>query len=162
MKSRYLTASLILIFSCIPAGNTQQLSEEQLKANDGRRLALSIPGERKSQASEIENKKTKSASLPVDPEAEFASKHHLKQNEQANQIPDNIKELLVDGAEKAELLSRSYNRRVADLIIWLANSMNKSTSYTPAQGPHLHRQQPLETHPLTSSFNKHASIFQID
>jgi len=44
---------------------------------------------------------------------------------------NNIREVLIDGASKIEQLSRSYNRRVADLIVWIANSMSQPTTITP-------------------------------
>lgn len=81
-----------------------------------------------------------------EPEIEFASHHGVPPvPARPENNADKIKDILIDGASKAEMASRSYNRRVADLIVWFASSMKQSGRISPASSQMLRRQAPLET-----------------
>lgn len=159
-----LTALVSITF--LPELKAQSESNNQ-PTSDKRRIALSLPKTSSKQV-EIPNWKSASSVIPSQSSAGyFRSAHEMRPegkgpNEfaksRSERIPDNVRESLLDCAEKIEFCTRSYNRRVADTIVWIVRSLHGSSVYTPAVSPSMQRQRPTEFSPLDET-NK---IFQID
>jgi hypothetical protein len=100
-----------------------------------------------------------SKSAPPEPQAEFASRVHSQKQAQPGQIPAGVREVLIDGAARAERLSRGYNRQIADLIVWLANSMmNQSGTISPMHNMNLRDKHVIPQAPPRGE----SGSFQID
>jgi hypothetical protein len=106
--------------------------------------------------------KAVSVSPSINPQEEFASHPHVTTTQVGSkQIPDNVRAVLIEGASKAEQLSRGYNRRIADVIFWLASSINQSsTTITPMTSPNARFQNMLEAQPLKRQTQ--GKLIQID
>lgn len=153
-----LLLSALVSCSLCQAASAQQ---EGSKSTNHRQLALSLPKVPQSAAS---------VKVPVpgavgndmqkrEPELDFVAHPAvlpIPAKPENNQ--DRIKEILIDGASRAEVASRSYNRRVADLIVWFANSMKQPGRITPVSNQSLRRQLPIEPEKTRTS----ARIVQID
>lgn len=136
------------------------LAEDSTQQNDGRRLAIALPKAPTQQAKQVDPARIPAKSL--EPAAEFASRPRIISNpSQPGEMPEHVRAVLIDGAEKAEQLSRSYNRRIADVIFWLANSFNNGSTLTPAVGPGLQRSQRVDFKRQVPNEHQNA-IFQID
>jgi hypothetical protein len=106
----------------------------------------------------------KSQSVPLktvlSPLEEFASHPLISRTVNRRQIPDNLRQVLIECASRAEQASRSQNRRIAEVIVWLVNSMNQSTTISPIGSPGLRWQRLIE--PQSSTPSDQNNIFQID
>lgn len=135
--------------------------DSQPKQSNGRRLAMVLPKTTVApvlpvrvvpRAVQVSSNK---AVLPaIDPQAEFASHPVITPTPGRRQVPGDLAVTLLDSAARAEQLSRSYNRHVADLVVWVANSMKHSQSFTPIASPNLRWQQVIEPQPLNNSSNR--------
>jgi hypothetical protein len=157
------TSAIILSIAFLLATGSAAMAEDQ--PSDGRRLAMAIP---RPKAQTLVNPGVK-ASAPTaarsvmvpEPSKEFASHPRVSLPRKPEQVPDDVKAVLIESAQKAEQISRSYNRRIADLIVWVINSMKESRTFTPAAGPHMQQGLPVQLMPATGK-QAHSSIFQID
>ena len=151
LLTTFSTGLLALSFA-LPAGADDNSRQA---ANDGRRLAMVLPRAPKSLPVTVQAKRA------PEPVVEFASKPRVAQRQPVSNVPDNVREVLIDAAQKAEQLSRSYNRRVADVIFWLANSMRNSNTFTPAAGPALMPGRHSDVRPVRNEHQPYG-LFQID
>ena len=153
-----LTLSTVLIG--MPAKAQEQQKTESATAN--RRIAMVLPKAPASQAGKshipVAVKVNGQAITRLDPEAEFASRPAFNRPAQ-KQMDEQLRTAIIDGASKAERLSRSYNHHVANLIVWLASSLGDCTTITPNGYPGIRSNRPLEPKPVYSQPNQ---IFQID
>jgi hypothetical protein len=94
----------------------------------------------------------------VNPQEEFAGHPRISTPSTSKQIPSNVLSVFIEGATRAEQLSRSYDRHIADLIVWIACSIKDSTTITPLSSPYLRLQRLIEPQPL----NQHERMTQID
>jgi hypothetical protein len=137
--------------------------EGQDKTSGARRIAMALPkapaAAKQALVQPALKVQAKAPVALVNPLDEFANRPHISAPASKNALPNNIREVLIDGASKIEQLSRSYNRRVADLIVWIANSMSQPTTITPGSNQNFSGQRVIEPKPLTKNDR---SFFQID
>ncbi len=159
---RFQTLACAAVF--VLGSSTVVLAEEsQDKSSAARRIAMALP----KAPAEIKpapvhpavKVQARASETLVNPLDEFANRPHISTLASKKALPNNIREVLIDSASKIEQLSRSYNRRVADLIVWIANSMNQPTTITPGSNQNLSGQRVIEPKPLTKT---ERSFFQID
>src|SRR5579883_961429 len=130
-------------------------------SHDGKRLALAL-----------ERPKTQAAVINralAAPRQAFAKATSTQVSPLASGSPSveldsgaaRTREFLVEAARNAELLTRSNQRRVADLIVWVISSMNDGRTLSPASGPYWHNSLPIEITPPARP-QQNNSILQID
>lgn len=133
----------MLSLSLLPALAQEQPQQEQPASNTAnRRIAMVLP-KAPAQVAKPIPVTVKLNGQPVsrlDPESEFGS--HARRPMQSKD--NEVKAAIVDGASKAERLSRSYNHHVANLIVWLASSMQDSKTFSPQNNPLLRPYRPIE------------------
>lgn len=157
------TFAVIFGIAVVLASAVSVLAEGE-KASDKRQLALAMPKPKAQVQAPLTvtvSSKKKTSSPTIEPAQEFASRPHLSIPRKSGQVPDDAKAVLVETAAKAEQLSRSYNRRIADLIVWIISSMKESPTFTPPTSPHLQQGLPVEL-ALFGKQHQRNTIFQID
>ncbi|MBX9723871.1 MAG: hypothetical protein K2X81_20860 [Candidatus Obscuribacterales bacterium] len=150
----------IMAFSAFSSAAAQESTQRQAGS---RRIAMALPKvpEQTVTAKPVVTIPTANAPKAAGTEASVDPQSYNKAS-RATEIPENVRAVLIDGAAKAEQLSRSYNRRIADLIVWIASSWTQPSKYTPAQAPYFGKQRSIEPQPLTHNEHKSGYIFQID
>lgn len=92
----------------------------------------------------------------IEPATEFGSRARKDK-----EIPDSFKAAIIEGAEHLEVLSRSYNQRIADFILWILASMKNNPTITPHASPYFKPFVPVE-HKTVPGIRSAQAVFQID
>lgn len=146
----YLQISLPII-ALILSGQMSAMSDEATDSTNlrsgKRRIALALPIENapKPNVSSIPagTSQTADSSAQGSLIQSFSSKSPAYGSKVSGpaEIPDNLLDVMVEGAKRTETFSRTYNRRIADLIGWVACSMQPTTEITPLSSPSLMSKQ---------------------
>lgn len=149
-----------------PQGHSQGRPSQEAYSGDGRRLAVALPRVQapapvSTRVSNVSGSLNGATRVLAEPSEKFASRPRLNPTRKAEQAADNFKAVLLDTAEKAEQLSRSSNRRIADLLVWIINSMRDSQTFTPAAGPYFKPSVPVQLLPPERP-HQNSSVFSID
>ncbi len=159
MHRKAVLLSLIVLASGLPA-----ISQESSETGEKKRIAMVLPKAPanvavKTTPVSVQSQHTSvsAETSSVEPATEFGSHVHPKEKE----IPDSFKAAIIDGAEKLEMLSRSYNQRIADFILWMLSSMKTNPTITPHASPYFKPFIPAE-HKSFPGVRSTQQIFQID